>query len=64
MNNLCIRTPRIRQVGLEAGAHLHTIQNLLGHAQIASTMVYLHLTHQTSQDALRLVDELCQGLPG
>jgi site-specific recombinase XerD len=49
---------------LESGAHLHTIQKLLGHAQIASTMVYLHLTHQTSQDALRLVDELCQGLPG
>jgi len=48
---------------LEAGAHLHTIQKLLGHAQINSTMVYLHLTHQTSQDALRLVDELCQGLP-
>lgn len=48
---------------LEAGAHLHTIQKLLGHAQINSTMVYLHLTHQTSQDALRLVHELCQGLP-
>ena len=48
---------------LEAGAHLHTIQKLLGHAQINSTMVYLHLTHQTSQDALRLVDELCEGLP-
>jgi len=48
---------------LEAGAHLHTIQKLLGHAQINSTMVYLHLTHQTSQDTLRLVDELCQGLP-
>ena len=39
------------------------IQKLLGHSQITSTMVYLHLTHQTSQDALRLVDELCQGLP-
>lgn len=48
---------------LEAGAHLHTIQKLLGHAQINSTMVYLHLTHQTSQDALRLVDGLCEGLP-
>ena len=34
---------------LEAGAHLHTIQKLLGHAQINSTMVYLHLTHQTSR---------------
>ena len=48
---------------LEAGAHLHTIQKLLGHKQIASTMVYLHLTHQTSQDALRLVDALSCGLP-
>jgi integrase len=48
---------------LEAGAHLHTIQKLLGHAQINSTMVYLHLTHQSSQEALQLVDELCQGLP-
>ena len=48
---------------LEAGAHLHTIQKLLGHAQINSTMIYLHLTHQSSQEALKLVDELCQGLP-
>lgn len=48
---------------LEAGAHLHTIQKLLGHKQINSTMVYLHLTHQTSQDALRLMDQLCAGLP-
>jgi site-specific recombinase XerD len=48
---------------LEAGAHLHTIQKLLGHAQIDSTMVYLHLTHQSSQEALQLVEQLCQGLP-
>ena len=48
---------------LEAGAHLHTIQKLLGHQQINSTMIYLHVTHQTTQDALRLMDGLCQGLP-
>jgi site-specific recombinase XerD len=48
---------------LEAGAHLHTIQKLLGHSQITSTMVYLHLTHETSLDALRLMDELYRGLP-
>jgi integrase/recombinase XerD len=48
---------------LEAGAHLHTIQKLLGHKQITSTMVYLHLTHQTTQEALRLMDQLCQELP-
>ena len=48
---------------LEAGAHLHTIQRLLGHKQITSTMVYLHLTHQSTQDALQLMDALCRGLP-
>lgn len=48
---------------LEAGAHLRTIQNLLGHKQITTTMVYLHLTHQSGRDALRLMDELCRGLP-
>ena len=48
---------------LEAGAHLHTIQKLLGHKQITSTMVYLHLTHQTTQDTLQLMDRLCRELP-
>ncbi|KAB2669644.1 MAG: tyrosine-type recombinase/integrase [Verrucomicrobia bacterium] len=48
---------------LEAGAHLHTIQKLLGHKQITSTMVYLHVTHQTTRDALRLMEDLYRGLP-
>lgn len=48
---------------LEAGAHLHTIQKLLGHKQINSTMVYLHLTHQTVSDALHLMDKLYRSLP-
>lgn len=48
---------------LEAGAHLHTIQKLLGHKQITSTMVYLHLTHQSVSDALQLMDSLCRSLP-
>jgi site-specific recombinase XerD len=48
---------------LEAGAHLHTIQRLLGHKQIATTMVYLHLTHQSTCDALHLMEQLCEGLP-
>jgi site-specific recombinase XerD len=48
---------------LESGASLRTIQALLGHKLIDSTMVYLHLTHQSSQDALRLMEGLCNGLP-
>jgi site-specific recombinase XerD len=48
---------------LEAGAHLHTIQKLLGHKQITTTMIYLHMTHQTTRDALGLIDELCRQLP-
>lgn len=48
---------------LEAGAHLHTIQKLLGHKQITTTMIYLHMTHQTTCDALRLIDEICRKLP-
>lgn len=48
---------------LEAGAHLHTIQKLLGHQQITTTMIYLHVTHQTTQDVLRLMDDLCKQLP-
>lgn len=48
---------------LEMGASLHHIQHLLGHKQINSTMVYLHLTHQGEQDSLRMAHELCEGLP-
>ena len=48
---------------IEAGADLHTVQRLLGHAHINTTMVYLHVTHRSASDALRLVEELCSGLP-
>jgi len=48
---------------VEGGAGLHTVQAILGHRQIATTMVYLHLTHQAEQDGLRLVEDLCRDLP-
>ena len=48
---------------LEAGASLHTIQSLLGHKNINTTMVYLHLTHQTACDTMKLMEEICSGLP-
>ena len=48
---------------VEAGASLHTVQALLGHKQINTTMVYLHLTHSSDQNSRVLVERLTQGLP-
>ena len=48
---------------VEAGASLHTVQALLGHCGINTTMIYLHLTHRSEQDSRGLVEKLCQELP-
>lgn len=48
---------------LEAGASLHTVQALLGHKQINTTMVYLHVTHRSEQNSRALVEGLSCGLP-
>lgn len=48
---------------VEAGASLHTVQALLGHKNINTTMVYLHLTHRSESECRALVEQLCCGLP-
>jgi len=48
---------------VEAGAPLHNVQALLGHAHLNTTQVYLHLTHRSAQDTLHLMESLCEGLP-
>jgi site-specific recombinase XerD len=48
---------------VEAGASLHTVQALLGHSNINTTMIYMHLTHRSEQDSRALVEGLCRGLP-
>lgn len=48
---------------IEAGASLHTVQSLLGHKQITTTMVYLHVTHRSEQNSRALVGQLTRGLP-
>lgn len=48
---------------IEGGASLHTVQHLLGHANLSTTEIYLHLTHQSEQQALKLMEGLCEGLP-
>ena len=48
---------------VEAGASLHTVQAILGHKQITSTMIYLHLTHRAEEDSLGLISDLSRDLP-
>jgi integrase/recombinase XerD len=46
---------------LEAGVNLRVIQKYLGHAQLETTMVYLHLTEKGNEDAAKIVDEIMRG---
>jgi len=46
---------------LEAGVNLRVIQRYLGHANIETTLVYLHLTRKGDEDAYRLIDALMEG---
>jgi site-specific recombinase XerD len=46
---------------LEAGVNLRVIQKYLGHAQLETTMVYLHLTEKGDEDAAKIVNEIMRG---
>mgnify|MGYP006295482729 CR=1 FL=1 len=46
---------------LEAGVNLRVIQKYLGHAQLETTMVYLHLTRKGHEDAANIVNEIMRG---
>lgn len=45
---------------LEAGVNLRVIQRYLGHSNIETTLVYLHLTRKGDEDAYRLIDALME----
>ena len=47
---------------LEAGVNLRTIQRYLGHAQLETTMLYLHLTQKGQEDAYQLINHVMEGL--
>ena len=43
---------------LEAGVNLRVIQKNLGHSNIETTMVYLHLTNKGMEDAYHIINSL------
>jgi integrase/recombinase XerD len=47
---------------LEAGVNLRVIQRYMGHAQLETTMLYLHLTHKGHEDACQLINHVMEGL--
>jgi site-specific recombinase XerD len=47
---------------LEAGVNPRLIQRYLGHTQLETTMVYLHLTHTGHEDAYERLNSLMRGL--
>ena len=47
---------------LEAGVNIRAIQRYLGHAQLETTMVYLHLTSKGQEDAYGIINEVMKGL--
>lgn len=47
---------------LEAGVNLRVIQRSMGHADLETTMVYLHLTQKGQEDAYARIDSLMQEL--
>ncbi len=47
---------------LEAGVNIRTIQRYLGHSNLETTMIYLHLTQKGQEDAYHIINDLMKGL--
>ena len=47
---------------LEAGVNLRVIQKNMGHTQLETTMIYLHLTQKGQEDACKLINQVMEGL--
>lgn len=45
---------------LEAGVNLRVIQKYLGHSNIETTMIYLHLTSKGMEDAFQIINTIMQ----
>mgnify|MGYP001191673744 CR=1 FL=1 len=42
--------------------NIRTIQRYMGHTDLETTMVYLHLTQKGQEDAVHLIDTVMGGL--
>jgi len=49
---------------LEAGVNIRIVQHYLGHASLATTMIYLHVTNLGNDDAAGRINRLMEGLDG
>jgi len=47
---------------LEAGVNIRAIQRYLGHSQLETTMIYLHLTSKGQEDAYGIINDVMKGL--
>ena len=47
---------------LEAGVNLRAMQRYMGHAQLETTMISLHLTQKGQENAVQRINEVMQGL--
>ena len=47
---------------LEAGVNIRAIQRYLGHAQLETTIVYLHLTSKGQENAFGIINNVMKGL--
>jgi site-specific recombinase XerD len=46
---------------LEAGVGIREVQEYMGHANIASTIIYLHLTKQGQKKSIKRINQLMKG---
>ncbi len=47
---------------LEHGVHIRAVQQFLGHAQLETTMIYLHVTRRGQEDSAAKINQLMEGL--
>ena len=47
---------------LESGVTIPTIQRLLGHRRMQTTMIYMHVTHPSSEQLQATIDQLMANL--